>query len=465
VNYGYDIANRLTSVDSVTYTWDNNGNLLSDGVFTYTYNVANRLTSVTDGVDTYAYAYNASGDRLQQTVNAVLTNYTLDLAADLTQVLASYGTGSSGYAFTGEMYDPQTGLVFLRARYYAPGDGRFASKDVWRGTQIQPMSYNLWAYGYSNPLKFTDSSGNCPYQNGSADCSTGYWDWETVQNVKNFKQAFLDSAKRHNRIPGMDNNGFAGLLASIIVGERRIGNVPLIPDTRNRYIQWLENGVAQFGCTISGTYLQDALLEKKDLRLFISLFTNQTIPEGPSITTYASVGIGNMKLYTAENLINGLACSSFGNCESVQTSNMQTTNVFGFSESIRNPFEDREVCAFGSCTNLERPKIESYQYLAGQLLNAKKNIEYIAANLEAGALRAIALDTIPSAFNSATWHQMGVQTDLEIIDLERLGFSVGGAAQVLEKIPWALCALGLKSNWSLSNEKQYQRYKENALQP
>ena len=36
-NYGYDIANRLTSVDSVTYTWDNNGNLLSDGVFTYTY--------------------------------------------------------------------------------------------------------------------------------------------------------------------------------------------------------------------------------------------------------------------------------------------------------------------------------------------------------------------------------------------------------------------------------------------
>jgi len=34
-------------VDGVTYTWDNNGNLLDDGVNTYTYDHANRLTGVT----------------------------------------------------------------------------------------------------------------------------------------------------------------------------------------------------------------------------------------------------------------------------------------------------------------------------------------------------------------------------------------------------------------------------------
>ena len=33
-NYVYDAANKLTSVDSVAYTWDNNGNLLNDGVNT-----------------------------------------------------------------------------------------------------------------------------------------------------------------------------------------------------------------------------------------------------------------------------------------------------------------------------------------------------------------------------------------------------------------------------------------------
>ena len=41
--YAYDYAQRLSSVNGVAYTWDNNGNLLSNGVTTYTYNHANRL--------------------------------------------------------------------------------------------------------------------------------------------------------------------------------------------------------------------------------------------------------------------------------------------------------------------------------------------------------------------------------------------------------------------------------------
>jgi hypothetical protein len=31
VNYGCDIAQRLTSVNGVNYTWDSNGNLLTMG--------------------------------------------------------------------------------------------------------------------------------------------------------------------------------------------------------------------------------------------------------------------------------------------------------------------------------------------------------------------------------------------------------------------------------------------------
>jgi YD repeat-containing protein len=44
ITYTYDIANRLTSVDGVTYTWDDNGNLLSDGVHSYAYDHANPLS-------------------------------------------------------------------------------------------------------------------------------------------------------------------------------------------------------------------------------------------------------------------------------------------------------------------------------------------------------------------------------------------------------------------------------------
>jgi hypothetical protein len=45
-NYVYDDANRLASVNGVNYTFDDNGNLLSDGTNTYVYDYANRLVSV-----------------------------------------------------------------------------------------------------------------------------------------------------------------------------------------------------------------------------------------------------------------------------------------------------------------------------------------------------------------------------------------------------------------------------------
>ena len=57
-------------------------------MFTYTYDAANRLITVTQGANAYAFAYNGLGDRLRQTVNDAPTNYTLDLNAGLTQVLA-----------------------------------------------------------------------------------------------------------------------------------------------------------------------------------------------------------------------------------------------------------------------------------------------------------------------------------------------------------------------------------------
>jgi YD repeat-containing protein len=53
----------------VTYIWDANGNLLSDGASTYTFDHANRLKSATQGSNTYTYAYNGIGNRVSQAVN------------------------------------------------------------------------------------------------------------------------------------------------------------------------------------------------------------------------------------------------------------------------------------------------------------------------------------------------------------------------------------------------------------
>jgi hypothetical protein len=94
--YQYDVANRLKSANENEYTWDNNGNLLNDGVVYYTYNHANRLKTASDAGLVANYAYNGMGDRLQQTVNGTTTNYTLDLAGGLTQVLAD---GQNSYVY------------------------------------------------------------------------------------------------------------------------------------------------------------------------------------------------------------------------------------------------------------------------------------------------------------------------------------------------------------------------------
>ena len=216
-SYVYDAANRLTSVDSVPYTWDNNGNLLNDGVNTYAYDSANRLISVSNQSTVSSYQYNGLGDRLTQSAAGGNTiNYTLDLNTGLTQILndgtntylygmgriaqvnttteyflgdalgsvrqltdasgeitlaksyqpygemlSSFGSSASPFAFTGEQQDA-SGLTYLRARYYSSGDGRFLTRDTWMGNESAPMSFNRWNYTQSNPINYTDPTGLNP---------------------------------------------------------------------------------------------------------------------------------------------------------------------------------------------------------------------------------------------------------------------------------------------------------------
>jgi RHS repeat-associated protein len=59
-------------------------------------------------------------------------------------------------------YGDFTQLVYLRARYYKPADGRFQSRNKWDGDVNRPMSMNRWNYVGGNPVNLTDPSGNFP---------------------------------------------------------------------------------------------------------------------------------------------------------------------------------------------------------------------------------------------------------------------------------------------------------------
>jgi hypothetical protein len=68
-------------------------------------------------------------------------------------------------------------LLYLRARYYSPGLGRFLTKDTWEGNLNQPLSLNQWNYVNSNPISYTDPSGYSPNCAVKGTCGPDVTDW------------------------------------------------------------------------------------------------------------------------------------------------------------------------------------------------------------------------------------------------------------------------------------------------
>jgi RHS repeat-associated protein len=163
VNYQYDAANRLTSVNGQTYNWDDNGNLLSDGLRSYAYDHANRLTQVVSGTLTTQFTYNGAGDRVAKTVDGLTTEYVLDPAAGLTQVLQETTDGQATSYLYG--HDGSTALTTgLLAQYdsgtwaYHVNDGLGSVRQLADPTGQVVQGYSFSPFGV--PL---GESGGEPY--------------------------------------------------------------------------------------------------------------------------------------------------------------------------------------------------------------------------------------------------------------------------------------------------------------
>jgi RHS repeat-associated protein len=75
------------------------------------------------------------------------------------ETLKVEGRKSNTLRYTGEQTDIDTGLVYLRARWYDPTTGRFTTRDPFPGLASLPQSQHPYVYTHNNPVNHTDPTG------------------------------------------------------------------------------------------------------------------------------------------------------------------------------------------------------------------------------------------------------------------------------------------------------------------
>ena len=219
-DYSYNPANnQLTAAAPKAYSYDANGNMTSDGTFTFVYDTLNRLVKVENqGATVASYGYDSANRRISKTVGETTTHYLYDLNSQLIAetlldgtplreyiyldgeplALREYETNPGTYyfindhlgtpqqlvtatgtmvwqaaylpfgqaqikvqtvqnnlRFPGQYYDAETGLHYNWNRFYDPETGRYISAD--------PIGLaggmNLYAYVQGDPVNLVDPMG------------------------------------------------------------------------------------------------------------------------------------------------------------------------------------------------------------------------------------------------------------------------------------------------------------------
>ncbi len=162
--YTYNAAGLRVaqSVDgnASTYAWDwatGVPELLSDGDALYL--VGHDTLGHWDGE---AWQYPLP-DGLGSARQAVDAGATVVATREWTPYGVEVNGAQSGLGFTGEWFDAEVGLQYLRARWYDAEVGRFTSRDPWEGDDRQPQTLHAYVYALGNPMNFTDPSGKRPW--------------------------------------------------------------------------------------------------------------------------------------------------------------------------------------------------------------------------------------------------------------------------------------------------------------
>ncbi|WP_084133378.1 RHS repeat domain-containing protein [Clostridium grantii] len=145
---GDKVTFETNGTDSIHYTYDSNGRLVSMDL---------------NGTE-YYYIRNAQGDiiGLFDKNGTTVVQYTYDSWGKListTGSLASTVGAKNPYRYRGYRYDSETGLYYLQSRYYNPEFCRMLNADALAGNVGDLLSHNIFMYSKNNPVNMSDPSG------------------------------------------------------------------------------------------------------------------------------------------------------------------------------------------------------------------------------------------------------------------------------------------------------------------
>jgi RHS repeat-associated protein len=145
--YGHDLISTeergtgVSPVSSIYYAYDGLGSVRS---------ISNATGDLTE-----TYDYDAYGTL----IGLAKRNPTTGLL-ESSNLSSTIPNPQSEFLYTGEQWDADLGMYFLRARYLNTNTGRFHSQDSYEGDQESPLSLHKYVYANGNPAMFTDPSGH-----------------------------------------------------------------------------------------------------------------------------------------------------------------------------------------------------------------------------------------------------------------------------------------------------------------
>ncbi len=168
--YQSNELNQYIMVGNVSYTYDSDGNLISEagpnGTTTYTYNDDNRLISVSKGEDIWSYTYDGLGNRVSITENGNSSYLVVD-PMGMGEVVGAYdenGTMMSRYIYGSDLVSMETGTG---ESYFYNFDLMGNTQELTDSTGASVNSYSYMPFGdiiseqgsVPNPFRFVGEKG------------------------------------------------------------------------------------------------------------------------------------------------------------------------------------------------------------------------------------------------------------------------------------------------------------------